>query len=65
MENKHTLDQLRMPHPQQERIDAESARLLYSTAKKSGGSGAWIPPVGTPARRTWRQSEPFSAAGGR
>ena len=65
MENKHTVDQLRMPHPQQEHIDAESARLLYSTAKKSGGSGGWMPYVGMPARRTWRQSEPFSAARGR
>jgi hypothetical protein len=65
MENKSALDQLRMPHPHQERIDSESARLLYSTAQKSGGSSAWIPSVGTPSKRTWRQVEPFSTVSGR
>jgi hypothetical protein len=31
------IEQLRRPHPDQERIDAEAARLLTATANRPGG----------------------------
>ena len=37
------IDQLRQPHPDQERIDAESARLLRTTARPVQDTLAWRP----------------------
>jgi hypothetical protein len=48
--NATPVDQLRQRHPDQARIDAESARLLLSSTRHSGGSRSWARPelaVGT------------------
>ena len=59
METKTNVEELRRPHPDQDRIDSDSARLLRSTAIRPGGRGAWIPAVGGRRTQTWRVPEPF------
>jgi hypothetical protein len=44
VDNRTGVDELRKPHPDQARIDAESAHLLRASAHKSGGRGSWMPP---------------------
>ncbi len=58
MENKSALEELRKPHPNQERIDTECARLLLSTAQRPGGSEAWISGSGNQHAPAWPQPEP-------
>jgi hypothetical protein len=52
MDAKTGLEELRKPHPDQARIDAESAQLLLSSARWPGGRGARMP--GGAARRIQR-----------
>lgn len=59
METKTSVEELRKPHPNQERIDSESARLLRSTAQRPGGRGAWIPAIGGRGAQPWPAPEPI------
>lgn len=47
------IDHLRQPHPDQERIDAEAARLLRSTARPNSEGLFWQ--LRTPAPRPEKQ----------
>jgi hypothetical protein len=48
------IDQLRQPHPDQERIDAEAVRLLRATARPPQDAHVWIPrwPAPRPEKKT-------------
>jgi hypothetical protein len=50
------IDQLRQPHPDQERIDAESVRLLRITVRPAAEALSWKP--GVPAPRPEKKTSP-------
>jgi hypothetical protein len=59
MDGKSALEELRQPHPDQARIDAESAQLLRASASMPGGHGAWMREGAVRHGRRWaRQEEP-------
>lgn len=59
--NATALEDLRKPHPDQARIDADSARLLQSSARQPGGRVGWGrpgPSAGTAKVKTIEADRP-------
>jgi hypothetical protein len=61
MEYTPSIEDLRKPHPDQGRIDSESARLLRSSAKSLGFADGWSPrtAANTGKRRRSREQTPL------